>query len=131
MEKFKKQIENDIETNIAIDFDGVIHRNSKGFHDGTIYDKPVKGTKRSLKKLYNMGFNLIIFTCKARNDRVLINGKTAVEMIWEWLEKYELDKYILNITNEKPRALCYIDDKGIRFENWNQTFKMIGSLSSF
>ena len=23
---------------VAIDFDGVVHGNSKGFHDGTVYD---------------------------------------------------------------------------------------------
>ena len=36
--------------NIAIDFDGVIHKNSKGYFDGTIYDDPVDGTKKSLEK---------------------------------------------------------------------------------
>jgi len=110
---------------IAIDFDGVIHRNSKGFYDGTIYDKPVRGTTKSLKKLYNLGYNLIIFTCKADPSRPLINEKTGVELVWEWLEKYDLDQYILRVTNEKPRALYYIDDKGIRFEDWKQTLEFI------
>ena len=28
---------------VVIDFDGVIHKNSKGYFDGTIYDKPIDG----------------------------------------------------------------------------------------
>ena len=42
---------NDELRNIAIDFDGVIHKNSKGFHDGTIYDEPLEGAKDSLEKM--------------------------------------------------------------------------------
>jgi len=124
-DKFKEKIKSEVRNTIAIDFDGVIHRNSKGFYDGTIYDKPVKGTKKSLKKLYDLGFNLLVFTCKVRKDRPLINEKTGLELIWEWLEKWEFDKYISKVTNEKPRALYYIDDKGIRFEDWNQTLEFI------
>ena len=37
------------ENQIAIDFDGVIHLNSKGFYDGTIYDNPVPGAVESIK----------------------------------------------------------------------------------
>ena len=33
---------------IAIDFDGVIHKSSKGFFDGTVYDKPMEGVKEAL-----------------------------------------------------------------------------------
>ena len=36
---------------IAIDFDGVIHKNSKGFYDGTVYDEPVDGVKEGLEYL--------------------------------------------------------------------------------
>jgi len=36
---------------IGIDFDGVIHKNSKGFYDGTVYDKPVSGAKEALEKI--------------------------------------------------------------------------------
>ena len=34
---------------IGIDFDGVIHKNSKGFYDGTVYDDPVNGVAESSK----------------------------------------------------------------------------------
>ncbi len=47
---------------INIDFDGVVHAYSKGFNDGTIYDKPQEGTEESLKLLKDKGYNLILFS---------------------------------------------------------------------
>ncbi len=122
---FLNKIEDEISLNIVIDFDGVIHKNSKGFYDGTIYDEPIMGTKESLKYLYEKGFKLIIYTCKANPERPLVNSKTGIDLIWEWLENWKLKKYIFDVTNTKPRALYYIDDKAIRFNNWKQTIDFI------
>ena len=110
--------------NIAIDFDGVIHLDSKGFHDGTIYDDPVEGTEEALK-LLSKKYTLIIFTCKGREDRPLINGKTGTELIWEWLKKHDFDKYISEVTNKKPRAKFYIDNKGVTFTTWGKVLSEV------
>ena len=120
MKDFLNKIKEETESVVAIDFDGVLHKNSKGFHDGTIYDEPVDGTSEALDYLSSK-YTLVIFTCKAKPSRPLINGKTGIELIWEWLLKYNLAQFINSITHEKPRALVYIDDKGIKFENWKQT----------
>lgn len=103
---------------IGIDFDGVIHTNSKGYYDGTIYDEPLPGTFEGLKKLSEK-YTLILFTTKAKPDRGLINGRPTIELLWEWLEKHNLAQFISKITSEKPRAVAYIDDKAVRFDNWN------------
>ncbi len=111
-------------TNIGIDFDGVIHKNSKGFFDGTIYDKPIKGSKEALKKI-SKKYDIIIFTAKAKKDRGLINGKSGTEMVWDWLKKYDMDKYVKDVTSEKPRAVFYIDDKAIKFDNWSNVLNQV------
>lgn len=105
---------------LAIDFDGVIHRNSKGFHDGTVYDEPVEGAYESLKVL-SEEYTIIIFSCKALKDRPLVDGKTGIELIWNWLENNNMKQFVSDVTDTKPRALFYIDDKGIRFTDWKQT----------
>lgn len=105
---------------IAIDFDGVIHSFELGFHDGTIYGTPIPGSIESIKKI-SKKYKIIIYTAKAKKDRPLINGKTGIELVWEWLKKYDIDQYVQEVTAEKPRAICYIDDKAIRFIDWNQT----------
>ena len=124
MKDFLDEIKNQTDINVGVDFDGVIHKNSKGFHDGTIYDDPVEGTGQALKILSEK-YNLIIYTCKAKESRPLINGKTGVELIWEWLEKHNLSQYISEVTDRKPRVLFYIDDKVIRFFDWKQTIEDI------
>jgi len=119
---FKELINNEESNTIAIDFDGVIHSFEFGYYDGTIYGTPILGALESIKKISNK-YKIVIYTAKAKLDRPLVNGKTGIDLVWDWLRKYDLDKYIFEVTAEKPRAICYIDDKAIRFVNWNQTLK--------
>tara|TARA_Y100001936_G_C15475617_1_gene360908 strand:- start:62 stop:460 length:399 start_codon:yes stop_codon:yes gene_type:complete len=113
--------------NVAIDFDGVIHNFDKGWHDGTCYGEPLPGSIEAIKNL-SKKYNIIIFTAKAKKNRPLVNGKTGVELVKEWLEKYDLLDYVNEITSEKPRAKIYIDDNGYRFENWAKTLNDIEEI---
>ena len=130
MEKqYKRLISEEENEIIAIDFDGVIHSFELGFHDGTIYGTPIEGSKESLERL-SKKYKLILFTAKAKSDRPLINGKTGIELVKEWLIKYDLDKYFIDITAEKPRCLCYIDDKAIQFTSWDNTLKELTKFTN-
>ena len=60
-----------------------------------------------------LGYDLVIYTCKANPNRPLVNKKTGIDLIWDWLKKHNFDKYIDNICYIKPNAKYYIDDKGI------------------
>ena len=113
---------------VAIDFDGVVHGNSKGFYDGTVYDPPIEGSIQAIKWFKEQGYDIVLFTAKVKPDRPLVNGKTGEQLIWEWLAKYDISSYIKEITCEKPRAICYIDDRGIRFESWDQTLAQFKQL---
>ncbi len=111
--------------NIGVDFDGVIHNFDKGWHDGTCYGDPIEGSLEAIKKLSDK-WNIIIYTAKARPERPLVNGKTGTELVWEWLKEYKVDKYIDEVTHEKPRAEYYIDDKGIKFNNnWKEILEEV------
>jgi len=114
----------DEKVNIGIDFDGVIHKCSKGYYDGTIYDEPIPGAYEALEKL-SKDYTIIVNTCKAKPDRGLVSGKTGTQLVWEWLEKHEMSKFISKVTSEKPRAMCYIDDKGVTFNNWSDCLKKL------
>jgi hypothetical protein len=113
---------------VGIDFDGVIHANSKGFYDGTVYDDPIPGARIALEEL-SKKFVIVVYSAKARQDRMLIDGKTGVELIWDWLKAHDMDSFVKEVTAEKPRAVFYIDDKAIRFNgSWNDAFLELGKL---
>ena len=90
---------------IAVDFDGVVHKYSKAYYDGTIYDEPIEGVRDALRLLRKKGFNVVIFT--ARNNLV---------EVWSWLEKHKIE--VDDVTSMKPKAIAYINDRAIRFTNW-------------
>jgi len=128
IESFTKKIEQS-NTVIALDFDGVIHNDSKGFFDGTIYGEPMEGTETALKYL-SENYKIVIFSCKSNPNRPLINDKTGTELIWEWLESYNFKQYISDVVWGKPNAFVYVDDKGLRFQNWQQTLYELNSLKN-
>ena len=109
---------------ISIDFDGVIHNDHLGWHDGTIYGDPIEGSLDAIK-LLSKNYRLVLFTAKAKPDRPLVDGKTGAELIWKWLEKYNIKECFSEITAEKPRCLFYVDDKAIRFINWENALSSI------
>jgi len=100
---------------IGIDFDGVIHSYSKGWQDGSIYDKPIAGTSEALTELLNKGYELFIFTAR------------PIKGIKEWLEANFEDKRIseIKITNKKLPAQLYIDDRGYRFKGWGGAMNLV------
>ncbi len=117
----------DEQINVGIDFDKVIHKCSKGFYDGTIYDEPVEGAYNALERL-SQDYTVIVYTCKAKPDRGLVNGKTGTELVWEWLREQNMAQFVSKVTAEKPRARFYIDDKAIRFTDWDSAFEMIEEI---
>lgn len=91
---------------IAFDFDGVIHRYSRGWQDGTIYDKPVDGIKETIDKLRKEGYEIVIYSTRASSIAELKDMNT-------WLRKHEIK--VDDICSEKPIALMYVDDRAIPF----------------
>lgn len=91
---------------IVFDFDGVIHKYSKGWQDGSIYDEPVEGIREVIDYL-RQNYEVIIVSTRSRE----LSGKEA--MI-DWLDKNHI--YVDGILAEKPPAMIYIDDRGYKFD---------------
>lgn len=96
---------------LAVDFDGVIHRYRRGFHDGSIYDVPMPGAKQALERLHKEWW-LYIYTTRAKSR----TGRHAVSA---WLRKHNIP--FDEVVGNKPIAFAYIDDRAIRFDTWRQT----------
>lgn len=102
---------------IAVDFDGVLHT-FDSFGDGSISGEPIKDGKDVLRKLVDQGYRIVIFT--TRLNPVWEDVEQQMKEIIDWLGKngFEVNVHYHEITNNKPEAVAYIDDRAIRFTHW-------------
>ena len=77
-----------------------------------------------LKEISN-NYKIVIFSSKANPDRPLVEEKTGVELIWEWLDKHQIKKCIQDVTFNKINAKYYIDDKAIHFDSWKNVLNKV------
>ena len=101
---------------ILIDFDGVIHKYSEGWRDGWPYDPPMEGARHALNCLVAAGHQVTIFTARIVRYEGSISS-VMVDAIEAWLAYYGFPKML--ITRFKEPADLYIDDRGFRFESWD------------
>lgn len=97
---------------IAIDFDGVIHSYTSGWTGFDPIDPPVVGARAAIAAMRAMGFQVIVFSCRAHDYR----GLAGIVL---WLHKHEIT--VDNVTAAKPHAEIYVDDRGWRFTgDWEE-----------
>lgn len=102
---------------LSIDFDGVLHLYSKGWQKGVIYDPPTEGAKEALMALVPR-YRLVVST--VRDD---------LRAVWNWLRTWELDIFISDVTNAKPIAVAYIDDRAVLHTgNWGITLLHVDAI---
>ena len=117
-----------------IDLDGTIHRYSKGYQDGTIYDDAYTGAKEVIDFLKRNGYEIVIFTTRASKKHCEENNidcEDQINQIADWLDNQGIDYD--RITGEKLAADFYIDDKAIQIKNgnWDLVLKVIKKRMKF
>lgn len=97
---------------LAIDFDGVLHNYKEGDWEGlTVIDGgTVPGAVAAMQVLHHR-YVLIVHTCRAAH----IDGVNAVQ---RWLKFHHIP--FDAVTNVKPHAEAYIDDRGFKFDTWQE-----------
>lgn len=94
---------------IVFDFDGVIHKYSKGWQDGSIYDEPVEGIKEAINELHKT-YDITVVSTRCRE----LSGQIAVQ---RWLDDHHIE--VDCVTSIKVPALVYVDDRGLTFDPAN------------
>jgi len=110
---------------ISVDFDGVIHQFSTGYTRPDIYDPPMLGAHEALKALLT---DYAVHILSARDAREVIKWCKVhfPDIHFALIPKSAPDwqvKDVVGVTNVKLPAIAYIDDRGIRFVNWQTTLK--------
>ncbi len=90
---------------IALDFDGVLHKYSKGWTGIIPEEEPVIGALDFVKETMKT-YKVVVFSIRAKEF-------TGAQAISQWLKYHGFP--IMEIYHNKPKAALYIDDKGFRF----------------
>lgn len=118
---------------VAIDYDGVVHAYSKGWHDGTCYDEPVPGALDAITALMRVR-PVAVMTARPLGPvaewlnvhlpdvPLMVDGACAIEY-WPHLDS-------VLVTNRKIVARHYIDDRAIRFDpdfGWDEVMAKVAA----
>ena len=110
---------------IAIDFDGVINSFKSGWKGAEFTDEPVNGAFEAINILLSEGYKVVIYSTRAET----VEGKNT---IYNYLLKNNINISEIEVTDKKPIALVYIDDRAINFSgNWNETLDKIKDFKTW
>lgn len=100
---------------IAIDLDDTLHDPSQKPPGGRM-GKPFEGTAEALQEFLDAGYEIVVFSVWADDEK-------NIATIAKWMEYFKLPYH--KITNIKPDAEYFIDDRAVRFTNWHDVTKEI------
>ena len=98
---------------LAIDFDGVIHDRANPI-EGRKMGAPIHGAKDALFRLKMRGYKIIVHCLWA-------DSPENIATIAKWMDFY--DCQYNDITNIKPDADYFIDNKAIKFTDWEEVLE--------
>jgi ribonucleotide monophosphatase NagD (HAD superfamily) len=108
---------------VAVDFDGVIHSYTSGWKGEAPTDQPTPGAREFLRDLDRAGAKVVIFSTRASTPY----GLTSMT---EWLKENRMHQYVHHITDGKPMAVAYVDDRAVEFRgNWGSAMKDVLELA--
>lgn len=137
---------------IAFDFDGVIHKYSKGWQDGSCYDDEIEGIFQIIQQLFENGYSVFILSTRSPRQikrwlktRVLETEYDHMTMgdpnwytypkygfqiaIIPWWKKFWNSRDTLGITRRKLPAHAYVDDRAICFTG--DLSDLVNKISNF
>ena len=94
---------------LAIDFDGVLHPYTAGWVGSVPEDEPpCPGAREFLEWCHEQNLTVVVFSSRADHQE-------GHDGIWDWLVKYQLSPLIVEVTDKKPPAVAYIDDRAVPY----------------
>jgi hypothetical protein len=103
---------------VCVDLDGVLNA-FDGWKGAEFFHPPRPGAREFLQALVEQSYRVVVFT---------VRWGPHVE---EWLERNGLRQYVAEVTNQKPPAHVYVDDRAICFQgDFAHTLEQIGRFKA-
>jgi hypothetical protein len=87
---------------VCVDFNGVLDE-YQGWRGPAHFDGPRAGAREFLEELTERGYAVFVFTTRYAPD------------VWRWLRDNGLDHLVSDVTDRKPAAHVFVDDRAVCF----------------
>jgi hypothetical protein len=102
----------------CIDLNGVLDSYT-GWQGPAHFDPPREGAREFLEVLRARGFRIVVFTTRYDED------------VWRWLKAYGLETLVSDVTDRKPAAYVFVDDRAVCFRgDFHTTLREIEEFSA-
>lgn len=104
---------------ICVDLNGVLDTYT-GWKGPWHTDPPRPGAREFLAALVGDGYRVVVLTTR------------EVQQTHDWLREHGMADYVAEVTNTKPPALVYVDDRAVCFRgNYEETLQEIRGFRAF
>jgi hypothetical protein len=101
-----------------LDLNGVLDAYT-GWRGPDHFDAPREGARAFLEALRARGLDVVVFTTRHPDG------------VWAWLRAHELDELVADVTDRKPAAHVFIDDRAICFRgDFNETLNQVDAFAA-
>ena len=108
----------DYKPTVCVDLDGVLNLYD-GWKGAEYFHPPRPGAREFLQALQEGGYLVIVFTVRWQSD------------VEKWLIAHDLSQHVALVTDKKPPAHVYIDDRAICFQgDFASTLAQIASFKA-
>jgi phosphoserine phosphatase len=103
---------------VCVDLDGVLNLYD-GWKGADYFHPPRPGAEEFLRALGESGYRVIVFTIR------------WAEHVEAWLREHGLQELVAEVTDKKPVAHVYLDDRAICFQgDFEQALRQIRSFKA-
>lgn len=102
----------------CVDLNGVLDAYT-GWKGPSHFDPPRPGAREFLLDLRERGFAIVVFTTRYADD------------VWRWLREHGLADLVTDVTDRKPAAHVFVDDRAVCFRgDFADTLRQIDAFAA-
>jgi len=103
---------------VCVDLNGVLDA-YRGWQGSDHFDPPRPGAAAFLREVRARGYRVVVFTTRYADD------------VWQWLTAHDLVSLVDEVTDRKPAAFVFVDDRAVCFRgDFDATLREIDAFAA-